>query len=98
VRGTFVAWSAGSSRSRSRPTETEDPAIVKHAKNWSVALLLVLTIVVVLQNTETVETKLLFMTIAMPRALLLLITLASGVVIGLVLGARISALGRSPTV
>lgn len=52
------------------------------------ATLLVLVVIVVLQNTETVETRLLFVTLAMPRSLLLFITLVLGAVIGLLLGAR----------
>ena len=63
------------------------------AKNILIAALLILTVIVVLQNTEAVETKLLFATITMPRALLLLITLASGTVIGLLLGTELSKLG-----
>jgi uncharacterized integral membrane protein len=42
----------------------------------------------VVQNTETVATRLLFATIEMPRALLLFITLAIGVVIGLIVGTK----------
>lgn len=63
---------------------------MKSAKNLVVAILLILTVIVVLQNTEAVETKLLFMTLSMPRALLLIITLIAGVVIGLVFGTKLS--------
>ena len=59
---------------------------MKTLKPVLVAFLLVLVIVVVFQNTDTVETKLLFTTIAMPSALLLLLTLLVGVVFGIVLG------------
>ena len=55
-------------------------------------MLSVLMIVVILQNTEAVETKLLFVSISMPRALLLLITLLIGFVCGILLAGRI---GRS---
>lgn len=41
--------------------------------------------VVIAQNTTVVETKILFMTIAMPRAALLAVTLLIGIVIGFVL-------------
>ena len=51
-------------------------------------LLLVFVAVVVLQNTETVETRLLFATVSMPRAMLLGGTLAIGVLSGFLLGAR----------
>lgn len=50
----------------------------------SIALILaVLVFVVVFQNTDTVETRLLFATVAMPRAMLLLGTLLIGFVLGL---------------
>ena len=44
--------------------------------------LLILTGIILLQNTESVETKLLFLTITMPRALLLLTTAAFGFIKG----------------
>ncbi|MHC5002376.1 MAG: LapA family protein [Planctomycetota bacterium] len=49
----------------------------------------VLAIVVIAQNTETVETHLLFVTISMPRAILLISTLAIGFVLGLLAAAII---------
>jgi len=52
-------------------------------------LLALLMIVLVLQNTEVVETKLLFMTVEMPRAALLLVSLLIGVVIGMILAVRV---------
>ena len=61
-------------------------------KNILIAVLSLLALVVVLQNTQTVDTKFLFATISMPRALLLLITLLIGFVLGILLGARV----RSP--
>lgn len=62
---------------------------MRSAKNVVIAVLLVLVIVVVLQNTETVDTKLLFVTLSMPRALLLGLTLLVGVVAGLLLGTKL---------
>ncbi len=48
-----------------------------------VALILALLIlVVVLQNTEAVETQLLFATVTMPRALLLLTSVSVGFALG----------------
>ena len=61
---------------------------MKTVKNLSAAALLVVIIIVVFQNTETVETKILFATLSMPRALLLVMTLLIGVVIGLILGTK----------
>ena len=43
----------------------------------------VLIIILVLQNTEAVETKVLFATLTMPRALLLLVTMLAGYILGL---------------
>ena len=45
-------------------------------------VLAVLVIIVVLQNTETVETRLLFATVTMPRAVLLLTTALVGFALG----------------
>ena len=50
-----------------------------------VALVLaVLTVIVVLQNTEAVQTKLLFVTVTMPRVLLLFLMLVIGFILGIV--------------
>lgn len=46
------------------------------------AIIVVLVIVVVLQNTQAVETKLLFLSVTMPRALLLFVTLVVGFAAG----------------
>ena len=45
--------------------------------------------IVVLQNTESVETKILFFTITMPRALLLFLTALTGFIIGLLSSLRL---------
>ncbi|MFT4590138.1 MAG: putative membrane protein [Limisphaerales bacterium] len=45
-------------------------------------ILAILCGIVVLQNTETVEARILFLSISMPRAFLLLGTTAIGLVIG----------------
>ena len=44
----------------------------------AVAIVAILGIIVVLQNTQAVETKLLFVTVTMPRAVLLFVTLVIG--------------------
>jgi len=51
-------------------------------KLWAASVLGVLALVVVLQNTEDVQTEILWISLTMPRFLLLLITLVIGVVIG----------------
>ena len=48
------------------------------------AVVALLIIVVVLQNTQAVETRILFITVTMPRVVLLLVTLLVGFVLGLV--------------
>jgi uncharacterized integral membrane protein len=62
-------------------------------KNWKsagLAVLAILAIVVVLQNTDDATTRILFVTVTMPRAVMLFITLALGFAVGLVMGARLA--------
>jgi uncharacterized integral membrane protein len=51
------------------------------------AILALLVLVVVLQNTESVETRLLFVSVTMPRAALLFGTLIIGFALGVVCAA-----------
>lgn len=51
---------------------------------------IVLVMIIVLQNTEHVETHFLFLSLSMPRAILLFVTFLAGLLIGF-LGATISA-------
>lgn len=53
-------------------------------------VLTVLVLVVLVQNTDTVETRLLFATVTMPRAMLLFGTLLIGFVLGLLLSFSLS--------
>ena len=55
------------------------------AKSAGIVLLIVLAVIVILQNTQAVETRLLFVTVTMPRALLLLITFLVGLAAGFIL-------------
>jgi uncharacterized integral membrane protein len=57
---------------------------MKRLRTLVIALVAVLVIIVVLQNTQSVETRILFVTLAMPRAVLLFVTLLVGFVLGLV--------------
>ena len=57
---------------------------MKKVKVIVVLVILLLVVIVFLQNTEAVETKLLFMTITMPRVLLLVVTFILGFVGGLI--------------
>ncbi len=49
----------------------------------AVAVVGILALILVLQNTETVDTRILFITVTMPRAVLLLITFLLGGIAGL---------------
>lgn len=50
----------------------------------------VLLIIVILQNTEDVDTRILFVTISMPRALLIFISALIGAGVGMVAGTILS--------
>ena len=56
-----------------------------------------LVVIVVLQNTEAVETRLLFLTVTMPRAVLLFGTLLIGFALGVLTAGRIARKPRQPT-
>jgi uncharacterized integral membrane protein len=51
-------------------------------KLFVAAVLCTLAVIIAFQNTESVDTHLLFFTVTMPRALLLLVTLLIGMAIG----------------
>lgn len=55
---------------------------MKKAKLIAVLILAILCLIIVLQNKAPVETKVLFITITMPRAVLLLTTTAIGFALG----------------
>lgn len=57
---------------------------MQRAKIIIVIIVALLALIVMLQNTEAVETKLLFITVTMPRVLLLIITLLIGFILGIV--------------
>jgi len=57
---------------------------MKKAKIITVVVILLLTLIVFLQNTQAVETKFLFLTVTMPRVLLLFVTFVLGFVGGLI--------------
>ena len=52
-------------------------------KMISIAILTIVGVIIILQNTEQVETKLLFLSITMPRAILLIGTTLIGFAIGI---------------
>lgn len=51
-------------------------------KTWTGAIVFLLLIIIIFQNVESVTTHLLFVTIKMPRAVLLLVTVAVGFILG----------------
>lgn len=57
-------------------------------KHFVILVLSILCVIIILQNTAQVETKLLFYTIAMPRAILLFVTALMGFLLGLLLGLK----------
>jgi putative membrane protein len=56
---------------------------MKRAKIIAGAVIAALLIVIVVQNRQPVATKLLFVTVTMPRAMLLLVSILMGFVLGL---------------
>lgn len=61
------------------------------AKMIAALLLIAAGLIVVLQNTQPVETRLLFMSVTMPRAVLLIITLLIGIAVGILVALGFSA-------
>ena len=57
---------------------------MKKVKVVAIIVILLLALIVFLQNTQAVETKLLFLTITMPRVLLLMLTFIMGFIGGLI--------------
>jgi len=70
---------------------------MKNAKLVATLVLAVLVVIVALQNTEEVETRVLFATLTMSRALLIAVTFGSGAVVGLVGGLWIARSRRAAT-
>ena len=55
---------------------------MKKVKLIVIIVISILAFIIFLQNTESVETKILFMKVAMPRAILLILTFLAGFVAG----------------
>lgn len=62
---------------------------MKRLKLWVLAILAILVVVIAFQNTETIETRILFVTVKTPQAVLLLATVLVGLVFGLVFRFRV---------
>lgn len=68
---------------------------MKQAKLVGAAVLVMLVVIIVLQNTQSIETKILFMTITMPRAIMLIAAGVIGFLIGLLTALRIGSPGKN---
>jgi uncharacterized integral membrane protein len=56
---------------------------MSRAKIAILVILVLITFIIILQNTKSVETKILFFSIVMPRIVLLVLSLAVGFVLGI---------------
>ena len=63
---------------------------MKNLKMIVIIIVSLLVLVIVLQNTQSVETRLLFVKITMPRAFLLFLTFLFGFIVGTILIVSIS--------
>lgn len=68
---------------------------MKKLKIIIVAVISILALIIFVQNTAVVETKLLFMTISMSRALLLILTFGLGFTTGLIVSYMLRKPGNS---
>jgi len=66
---------------------------MKKVKIVLIIIISILALIIFLQNTEAVETKLLFITVTMSRALLLILTFGVGFATGLI---TMSYMSRKP--
>ena len=62
---------------------------MKNAKIIIILIVSVLALIVALQNTQAVETKLLFASVTMPRVLLLILTFITGFIVGLITASHV---------
>jgi uncharacterized integral membrane protein len=65
------------------------PSVMQRLKIVALAVLALLVLIVILQNTEAVETKILFATITVPKAVLLFGILIIGFILGVMAANRI---------
>jgi lipopolysaccharide assembly protein A len=57
---------------------------VKKIKTFFIVVVTLLILIVIFQNTQAVQTKLLFQTVTMPKALLIIISLLIGFALGVI--------------
>lgn len=82
--GFFVRWMPGPKiRLAIRKVQrTGSQGTINKLKTAGIAVVVLIVVIVVLQNTQAVETKLLFLSVTMPNAALLFGTLIIGFAIG----------------
>ena len=68
---------------------------MKKVKIIIVAVISILALIIFIQNTAVVETKLLFMTIKMSRALLLILTFGLGFATGIIVSYMLKKSGKA---
>jgi len=64
---------------------------MKKVKTVIIIVLTLLVLIVVLQNTQAVETRLLLLTVTMPNAVLIILTLLVGFAIGIIVASLLRA-------
>jgi len=64
---------------------------MKKVKAVIIIVLTLVVLIVVLQNTQAVETRLLFLTVTMPKAILIILTLLIGFAIGVIVASLLRA-------
>jgi len=70
---------------------------MKHWKLIAVIVIAIMAVIVAFQNTDTVETRVLFFTVSMSRAMLIVVTFLAGVAAGLLGGLWGARRGRLKT-
>jgi uncharacterized integral membrane protein len=73
----------------SKPEPKRGPSLLQRLKIIAVAVVALFVLIIVLQNTDSVETKVLFVSVTMPRAVLLFGALIAGFILGIVACNRI---------
>jgi len=71
---------------------------MKPGKTIAVLILALLVLIIIMQNTSPVETKILFVSFHLPRALLLFITTLIGFILGLLVRLRSKSRKEPPKV
>ena len=71
------------------PEPKRGPSMVQRLKIVGLAVIALLVLIVVLQNTEAVKTKILFVTVTVPGAVMLFGTLIIGFILGIITTHRI---------